>query len=85
MATQRPAGARTPPARESTQVRDSGPDTVWHTRGKHGHSRLQTPLPPAARSPKRQLPPSPVPRLLMWALLLALAAAFVNAVRHMLH
>ncbi len=85
MATQRPVGVRTPPPKESTQLRDVGPDTVWHTRGLPGHTRLRAPLPPSARSPRRQLPPSRVPRLLMWGLMLVLLAVFINAVRRMMH
>lgn len=74
-----------PPGKESTAVRDLGPDTVWHTRGLHGHTRLRSSLPPSARSPRRQLPPSRVPRLLLWGLLLVLLAVLANAVLNMSH
>ncbi|WP_059415934.1 hypothetical protein [Cupriavidus basilensis] len=80
--TQQPRPPR-PPAKESTAVRDLGPDTVWHTRGLHGHTRLRAPLPRGARSPQRQLPPSRVPRLLLWGLLLVLLAVLANAVSRM--
>ncbi|MDF3831393.1 hypothetical protein P3W85_00220 [Cupriavidus basilensis] len=39
--------------------------------------------PRPARSPRRQLPPSRVPRLLLWGLLLVLLAVLANAVLHM--
>ncbi|WP_426990055.1 hypothetical protein ACKI2N_017550 [Cupriavidus sp. 30B13] len=64
-------------------MRDLGPDTVWHTRGLHGHARPRAPLPRGARSPRRQLPPSRVPRLLLWGLLLVLLAVLANAVLRM--
>ncbi|MGO4326985.1 hypothetical protein AB4Z48_22840 [Cupriavidus sp. 2TAF22] len=92
----RPAGAQgprphmshkaaRPPGRESTAVRDLGPDTVWHTRGLHGHTRLRTTTARTARSPQRQLPPSRVPRLLLWTLLVLLLAVLANAVLRMTH
>ncbi|KJK22900.1 hypothetical protein UB46_19450 [Burkholderiaceae bacterium 16] len=63
-----------PPGKESTVVRDLGPETVWHTRGLHGHTRLRSPL-----------PPSRVPRRLLWGLLLVLLAVLANAVLNMSH
>ncbi|WP_454723317.1 MULTISPECIES: hypothetical protein [Cupriavidus] len=80
----KPGTWRQPPPRENTTVRDPGPDTVWHTRGRHhGHTRLRAPLPRSARSPQRQLPPSRVPRLLLWGLLLVLLAVLASAVARM--
>jgi hypothetical protein len=32
----------------------------------------------------RQLPPSPIPRLILWAVLIGLALVCFNAVKHML-
>lgn len=83
MASQRPAGRTRPRTKESTVLRDIGPDTVWHTRGLQGHTRMRRPLPAAQRPPRRQLPPSRVPRLLMWALVLAMLAALANALLRM--
>lgn len=93
MATRRPSGSdaasRPQPqksnSKESTALRDLGPDTVWHTRGLHGHTRPRAPLPSSARSPRRQLPPSRVPRLMLWGLLLVLLAVMANAVMNMTH
>lgn len=59
--------------------RDVGPDTVWHTRGLQTPSRLRAPVPGARRTPRRQLPPSRVPRLLAWGLVLVMVATFVQA------
>lgn len=78
MASQRPAGRARPPSKESTVLRDIGPDTLWHTRGLQDPSRLRRPLPTAQRTPRPQLPPSRVPHLLAWALVLALLAALAN-------
>jgi hypothetical protein len=79
----KPAGRSAPPTKESTHVRDVGPDTVWHTRGMQGHTRMRMPLPASARSPRRDLPPSRVPRLLAWALALAVLALAANVIlRH---
>ncbi|MBB1632872.1 hypothetical protein [Cupriavidus sp. UME77] len=98
MATKRPPGSngaprpqpqpqnpRKPQGKESTALRDLGPDTVWHTRGLHGHARQRAPLPSSARSPQRQLPPSRVPRLLLWGLLLMVLAVLASAVMNMTH
>ncbi|WP_051975087.1 hypothetical protein [Cupriavidus necator] len=79
MASQRPAGKTRPPSKESTGLRDVGPDTVWHTRGLQTPSRLRAPVPGARRTPRRQLPPSRVPRLLAWGLVLVMVATFVQA------
>jgi hypothetical protein len=83
MASQRPAGHTRPPTKESTVLRDVGPDTVWHTRGAQSHAELRQPLTAAQRTPRRQLPPSRVPRLLAWALVLAMLAALANALLRM--
>lgn len=98
MATKRPPGSngaprpqaqpqspRKPQGKEGTALRDLGPDTVWHTRGLHGHTRQRAPLPSSARSPRRQLPPSRVPRLLLWGLLLMVLAVMASAVMNMTH
>ena len=98
MATQRPVGtrptskgstttqARAPgknPGRENTQPRDLGADTaMWHTRGLQTNTRMRAPI--AQRTPSRQLPPSPVPRLILWAVLIGLALVCFQAVKHML-
>ena len=98
MATQRPVGtrptskgststqARAPgknPVRESSQARDLGADTtIWHTRGLQTNSRMRVPV--MQRTPTRQLPPSPVPRLILWAVLIGLALVCFQAVKHML-
>ncbi|WP_455284484.1 hypothetical protein [Cupriavidus necator] len=79
MASQRPAGKTRPSSKENTRRRDVEPDTVWHTRGLHAPSRQRAPLPVAQRSPRRQLPPSRVPRLLAWGLVLVMIATFVQA------
>jgi hypothetical protein len=84
MASQRPANKARPPSKDSTYLRDVGSDTVWHTRGLQAHSRLRSPLPPAMRTPRRQLPPSKVPRMLAWALMLVMLAVFANALLHMM-
>ncbi|WP_454765114.1 hypothetical protein [Cupriavidus campinensis] len=83
MGTQRPAGKRaatkppTPapmqkPAGDRAPVRDLGADTtIWHTRGLQTNSRMRVPL--AQRTPPAQLPPSIVPRLILWAVVLGVA------------
>ncbi|WP_049796431.1 hypothetical protein [Cupriavidus necator] len=78
MASQRPAGRARHPRKESTLLRDIGPDTIWPTRGLQSHSRLRRPLPPAQRTPRHPLPPSRVPHLLAWVLVLAMLAALAS-------
>ncbi|EHP39072.1 hypothetical protein OR16_33723 [Cupriavidus basilensis OR16] len=82
---QRPQSLRKPHGKESTALRDLGPDTVWHTRGLHGRTRQRPSRPSSVRSPRPQLPPSRVPRLLLWGLLLVLLAVLANAVMNMTH
>lgn len=55
---------------------------MWHTRGLQSNTRMRAPL--ARRTPPRQLPPSRLPRLLLWAVLLAVAGMLANAAMHML-
>ena len=52
---------------------------VWHTRGLR-HEVRQT---LRARPGRRELPPSRVPRLLLWALFPAVLAGLANAVLRM--
>ncbi len=74
---------QTPPRKESTQLRDLGADTtIWHTRGLQTNSRLRMPL--VQRTPQRQLPPSPLPRLMLWAVLIGTALVCFQAVKHLL-
>ncbi|RZT32398.1 hypothetical protein [Cupriavidus agavae] len=83
MATQRPGGIRSTqvPARPAPPA-DAFPDTaIWHTRGLQASSRLRAPV--ARRTPSRQLPPSPLPRLMLWAVLIAVALVCFQAVKHM--
>nr|WP_315596818.1 hypothetical protein [uncultured Cupriavidus sp.] len=85
MATQRPGGTRPnqPSRKDSTPVHDLGADTaIWHTRGLQTNSRFRAPL--AQRTPPRQLPPSQIPKLMLWALLIGIALVCFNAVKHML-
>lgn len=91
MGTQRPAGTRpankpssSTPARERTPVHDLGADTaIWHTRGLQTNSRMRVPL--AQRTPPAQLPPSIVPRLILWALVLGVALVAWHFLRHVMH
>jgi len=84
MASQRPSTGKTrPPTKESTQIRDVGPETEWHTRGLQGGTRSRQPMTAAQRTPRRQLPPSRVPRLLAWGLVLAVMAIVANALLRM--
>lgn len=95
MATQRPVGTRSTstkapvratgktPARDNTPRHDLGADTtIWHTRGLQTNSRIRAPL--VQRTPQRQLPPSPVPRLILWAVLIGVALVCFHAVKQML-
>ena len=71
------------PRRETPQAVDLGADTtIWHTRGLQTNSRMRMPV--MQRTPSRQLPPSPIPRLILWAVLIGLALVCFNAVKHML-
>ncbi|WP_019450985.1 hypothetical protein [Cupriavidus sp. BIS7] len=80
--TQAAAPGKTP-VREHAQARDLGADTmIWHTRGLQTNSRMRAPV--AQRTPTSQLPPSPVPRLILWAVLIGLALVCFQAVKHML-
>jgi len=73
----------TNPGRENAQPRDLGADTtIWHTRGLQTNSRMRVPV--MQRTPSRQLPPSPVPRLILWTVLIGLALVCFQAVKHML-
>lgn len=100
MATQRPGGTRpstprtgtqsgtpskprTTAARDSAQWHDLGADTaIWHTRGLQTNTRMRAPV--AQRTPPRQLPPSPVPKLILWAVLIGIALVCFQTVKHML-
>ncbi|PLQ01174.1 hypothetical protein [Cupriavidus pauculus] len=93
MAMQRPGGTRpttprtgkphTSTPRDSAQWHDLGADTaIWHTRGLQANTRMRAPV--AQRTPSRQLPPSPVPKLILWAVLIGIALVCFNAVKHML-
>ena len=74
---------QTPTRGNRAEPFDLGADTaIWHTRGLQTNSRMRAPL--AQRTPPRQLPPSPVPRLILWAVLIGLALVCFQAVRHML-
>jgi len=66
--------ASSSPARGGIRERDLDPDTVWHTRGAPAHGGS----PGTARTTRKALPPSKVPRMLLWALLLALALFGAN-------
>ncbi|REE87227.1 hypothetical protein C7418_5285 [Cupriavidus plantarum] len=91
MATQRPVGrgqsqqqAQQPQrsaANRPAEI-DLAADSMWHTRGLQSNTRMRAPL--ARRTPPRQLPPSRLPRLLLWAVLLAVAGMLANAAMHML-
>jgi len=71
------------PGRENAYARDLGADTaIWHTRGLQTNSRMRVPV--AQRTPSNQLPPSSVPRLILWAVLIGLALVCFQAVKHML-
>ncbi|ADC45185.1 cobalamin biosynthesis Mg chelatase CobN [Cupriavidus metallidurans] len=71
------------PRRETPRAVDLGADTtIWHTRGLQTNSRMRMPV--MQRTPSRQLPPSPIPRLILWAVLIGLALVCFNAVKHML-
>lgn len=88
MATHRPVGRgqsqqkpQQPGANRPSEI-DLGADSMWHTRGLQSNTRMRVPL--ARRTPPRQLPPSRLPRLLLWAVLLAVGGMLANAVMHML-
>lgn len=93
MATQRPGGTR-PTTSHHTAPRTSVPkqppqwgdlnaDTaIWHTRGLQTNTRMRVPV--AQRTPPRQLPPSQVPKLILWALLVGAALVCFQAVKHLL-
>lgn len=68
--------ASSPPGKGSARERDLAPDTVWHTRGAAAHGGSH--MPSTARTARKALPPSKVPRMLLWALLLALALFAAN-------
>ena len=72
------------PAQTSRQpeVDPLSADSMWHTRGLQSNTRMRAPL--ARRTPPRELPPSRLPRLLLWAVLLAVAGMLANAAMHML-
>lgn len=70
------------PGRESTEVRDLGAETMWHTRGLQTNTRMR--MTTSRRVPQRQLPPSRLPRLLLWGVLLAIAGMLANAAFQML-
>lgn len=93
MATQRPGATRptTPHAgkphastsRDRTQWQDLGADTaIWHTRGLQTNTRMRAPAP--RRTPSQQLPPSQVPKLILWAVLIGIALVCFHAVKRML-
>ncbi|GJG97169.1 hypothetical protein [Cupriavidus pauculus] len=97
MATQRPGGTRpttsrtTKPQTASKQGAkqkidrwgELGADTaVWHTRGLQTNTRMRAPV--AQRTPPRQLPPSPVPKLILWAVLIGIALVCFQTVKHLL-
>jgi len=67
-----------------SRTRLAEPDTVWHTRGERGQAR-QAPSAPRARPARRELPPSRVPRMLLWALLLAVLAWLASTVMRVPH
>lgn len=72
------------PRKDSARERDLGADTtIWHTRGLQTNTRMRVPL--VQRTPQRQLPPSPLPRLMRWAAVLAVALVCFEAVKHWLH
>lgn len=74
---------RTSTSRDSAQWQDLGADTaIWHTRGLQTNTRMRAPV--AQRTPSRQLPPSPVPRLILWAVLIGIALVCFQTVKHML-
>ena len=60
----------------------SADTAIWNTRGLQTESRLRAPV--ARRTPSRQLPPSPVPRLILWAVLIGAALVCFQAVKHLL-
>lgn len=97
MATQRPGGtgptaaqqrpphgsAQSAPRKPAVPAPDLAADTaIWHTRGLQTNSRMRAPL--VQRTPVRQLPPSPVPRLILWAVLIGIALVCFQTVKHML-
>jgi len=95
MATQRPGGTRpstpraphtahTSKSRDSAQGLDLAADTaIWHTRGLQTNSRMRAPVARRTAAP-RQLPPSPVPKLILWAVLIGVALVCFHAVKRML-
>ncbi|SDP63291.1 hypothetical protein SAMN04488595_11458 [Ralstonia sp. 25mfcol4.1] len=93
MATQRPGAPRpttpradkphTSTSRDSAQWHDLGADTViWHTRGLQSSTRMRAPA--ARRTPPQQLPPSQVPKLILWTVLIGIALVCFHAVKRML-
>jgi hypothetical protein len=98
MATQRPGGTRPTTShgnaprtnaskpgapRQGAPWGDLNADTaIWHTRGLQTNTRMRVPV--AQRTPPRQLPPSQVPKLILWALLIGVALVCFQAVKHML-
>ncbi|AOY92580.1 hypothetical protein BKK79_12925 [Cupriavidus sp. USMAA2-4] len=80
MATQGPAGRPAPSKQAKDPPPRPDPDMVWHTRGPRHEVRQDA---SRARPGRRELPPSRVPRLLLWALFLAVLAGLANAVLRM--
>lgn len=84
MGSQRPAGTR-PATKPTTStathrpiVQDLGADTaIWHTRGLQTNSRMRT--------PPTQLPPSIVPRLMLWAVVIGVALIGYHFLKQVLH
>ena len=75
--------SQTSTSRNSAQWHDLGADTaIWHTRGLQTNTRMRVPV--AQRTPSRQLPPSRVPKLMLWAVLIGIALVCFQAVKHML-
>lgn len=91
MGTQRSGGTgstRSNPAPRAPQpqkmpVAEGFADSLmWHTRGLQANSRMRVPA--TRRTPPRQLPPSPLPRLVLWAAVIAVALVCFQAVKHLL-
>lgn len=90
MGSQRPAGTR-PATKPTTStathrpiVQDLGADTaIWHTRGLQTNSRMRAPL--VQRTPPTQLPPSIVPRLMLWAVVIGVALIGYHFLKQVLY
>lgn len=90
MGPQRPAGTR-PATKPTTStathrpiVQDLGADTaIWHTRGLQTNSRMRAPL--VQRTPPTQLPPSIVPRLILWAVVIGVALVGCHYLKQVLY